>query len=627
MASNSAKSIPMPSSSTLPRDTEAHKLSKEEEAQVRKELRLAQLADCTSLRNETYEAAKKLATKYKVLSRESYSKVADILVEVFQMRKENVARQVNAYNEYVAEAVQQYNDALAPGMERVNATTIKKKAAWKAINDRWNDELKLDDEVVAAYRKAGEDKRKAKAQPAERSTPTVVRADATRAIEEIENLLKGLHVRTQAEILLIVAPGNESLQFTPDVYSTPEMDLFIKGALNVLPIKLGDKFCNHQFAFKKEHNLTKNEKVVECRRCLTNGLHRVLRAHEAIAPGDIIEMQYTNYEELVQRFKIALVNWPLKGDLMVNPQNLAAEKRELLLKGLTENKIYWEKLTDAEAAERASDLEARQERGEAVRVGKRKKPSAKPSTSSKPSRSRKKARSRSPSTASSSPAATRVPTPALPPRAPSSPALPPRAPSTPPPSAISGLVPARTHASTPANNANNYANASNGIGAGSMPPYTPLSIQQPLPIYAQQPAPSTPYGVPSGQHMQLPSLLGSYAHQPMRAGSHLLREPSLPPSRQSYDGFAFPMPRDSNPRAASRLAPPPSSYPQQPARPPTAHTTSGSQGYDHQMAQPPLPPAFQAHPISPLGPPGFAQRPVSAASYEHGQQQGYKIMY
>ncbi|VDC03266.1 unnamed protein product [Peniophora sp. CBMAI 1063] len=432
-----------------------------------------------------------------------------------------------------------------------------------------------------------------------------------------------LHIRTRAEVLLVVAPGNEDRQFTPNVRSTPDMDLFVMNAFNIMPIKLGDKFCHKQFGGKSKAAPNRNDKVVESRDRISSGLHRILRLHDKIAEGEMVEMQYANYNELVEQYGVALVNWPPEGEPMLNPQLVAGKgKLDLLHKGLKDGSIYWARMTDEEMEKRRSDLEASIERGEVVLQPKRK---GKKDASTKPppaKKSRTRSRNRSPPSSSS-------PSPAPSPAPSAEAASQAAAPAAVAPGPIRSDAAAPFHTGAPSDGSRHAYTPAPGtlvdhqLNGGA--PRMQLPVQQPQPTYAaQQPAAYPPQHELDALRMPPPTRPPSMAYS-QAAGAIQPMGPRGHQQGSAFGGYAYPPPRQG--AQVTPVRTPSRAYPSQGMQPGPYYTPPSSR-------PPSLPPSRPPSSYSYQQPPAFAQPQPGTPSRQHASlpqerlgQQGHMPLY
>jgi hypothetical protein len=82
-----------------------------------------------------------------------------------------------------------------------------------------------------------------------------------------------------------------------------------------------------------------------------------------------VKMNYTNYERaIVERYSVALDNWPLPGTVK-NPSKVGGRGQvQILLDALKSDTCKWITLAESEIAKRKEENQARQARGEQVYI-------------------------------------------------------------------------------------------------------------------------------------------------------------------------------------------------------------------------------------------------------------------
>ncbi|VDB91473.1 unnamed protein product [Peniophora sp. CBMAI 1063] len=187
--------------------------------------------------------------------------------------------------------------------------------------------------------------------------------------DRITKLLDDLNETAGVESIIIMAPGDPHLPFTPMHHVTGTAKRFMKDVELVrkepaVVAKMLEGYCASGIAAGPDLNVsitntTAKAKRSKIRASIQDGLDEIV--------GRKVPMNYRNLEgAIVEELGVALVGWPLTDKPVSQPSGLSASELVRVEKALDDNTLCWVRLSEQQLAERKLRNKMLQDAGNSV---------------------------------------------------------------------------------------------------------------------------------------------------------------------------------------------------------------------------------------------------------------------
>ncbi|KAF7967193.1 hypothetical protein HWV62_35594 [Athelia sp. TMB] len=168
-------------------------------------------------------------------------------------------------------------------------------------------------------------------------------------IRELDNLAE----HTGAYGFFFCTRGHVNDTSEPTWYSTHNSMQFVEDVLKLEPDNIAMRY--KQWACSKEENLDERDTLGDLRK---QCVKIILKGLRFIKNNRKLEMEYVNYEKMVQVLKVALIGWP-KTVKFASPSLIGTVgEMKVLRDNLKSGKCHWQKQTAAQLVARLTELEA-----------------------------------------------------------------------------------------------------------------------------------------------------------------------------------------------------------------------------------------------------------------------------